>query len=149
MCLDRDYEQVIRDTPPGQPVMMTLDDLDDFGGYIAAEANHCGEKRKQKRLDAIFEKNPGLARQVYGRGTTPDSQDRGGENGQADFRSSWADCRMGGAGTRGGRAVSEQAEAARRFLAGSRSARSPAKGSRPLENDPAQAGEGKFVLHGS
>jgi hypothetical protein len=56
MCLDRDYEQVIRDTPPGQPVMMTLDDLDDFGGYIAAEANHCDEKRKQQRLDAIFEK---------------------------------------------------------------------------------------------
>jgi len=56
MCLDRDYEQVIRDTPPGQPVMMTLGDLDDFGGYIAAEANHCDEKRKQQRLDAIFEK---------------------------------------------------------------------------------------------
>lgn len=34
-CLDPDYEKIIRDTPGGKPVMMTLDDLDDFGGYIA------------------------------------------------------------------------------------------------------------------
>jgi len=39
MCLDDNYEQIIRETPTGKPVMMTLDDLDDFGGYIAAEAN--------------------------------------------------------------------------------------------------------------
>jgi len=35
-CLDTGYEQIIRDTPSGKPVMMTLDDLDDFSGYIAA-----------------------------------------------------------------------------------------------------------------
>ena len=40
--------------------MMTLDDLDDCGGYIAAEANHCDEKRKRQRLDAIFEKTQAL-----------------------------------------------------------------------------------------
>ena len=40
MCLDEEYEQVIQGTPTGKPVMMTLDELDDFGGYIAAEANH-------------------------------------------------------------------------------------------------------------
>lgn len=56
MCLDEDYEQVIQGTPTGKPVMMTLDDLDDFGGYIAAEANHCDDKKKQKKLDAIFQK---------------------------------------------------------------------------------------------
>jgi hypothetical protein len=54
-CLDQEIEQVVRDTPSGQPVMMSLDDLDDFGGYVAAEANHCEDKRKTKKLDAIFE----------------------------------------------------------------------------------------------
>ena len=47
MCLDEDYVKTIRETPNGKPVMMTLDDLDDFGGYIAAEANHCDDKKKQ------------------------------------------------------------------------------------------------------
>ena len=56
MCLDEDYQQIIEDTPTGRPVMMTLDDLDDFGGYIAAESNHCDDKKKQKKLDAIFQK---------------------------------------------------------------------------------------------
>lgn len=42
-CLDQEIEQIVRDTPTGQPVKMTLDDLDDFGGYVAAEANHCTE----------------------------------------------------------------------------------------------------------
>jgi hypothetical protein len=40
--------------------MITLDDLDDFGGYVAAEANHCKDKPKAKKLDAIFEKIQGL-----------------------------------------------------------------------------------------
>lgn len=56
MSLDKKHEQVIRETPPGKPVMMSLDDLDDFGGYIAAEANHCENKKKQNKLDAIFGK---------------------------------------------------------------------------------------------
>ena len=34
MCLDQEHEQVIRDTPAGKPVMLTLDDLEDFSGYI-------------------------------------------------------------------------------------------------------------------
>jgi hypothetical protein len=56
MCLDQDYEEIVRGTPTSKPVMMTLDDLDDFGGYIAAEANHCNDKKKQKKLDAVFQK---------------------------------------------------------------------------------------------
>lgn len=55
-CLDQGIEQIVRDTPTGQPVLMTLDDLDDFGGYVAAEANHCTNKSKGRKLDAIFEK---------------------------------------------------------------------------------------------
>jgi hypothetical protein len=60
MCLDQDYEQIIRSTPSGKPVMLTLDELEDFGGFIAAEANHCDDKKKQKKLDAIFEKLQGV-----------------------------------------------------------------------------------------
>ena len=56
MSLDEEYEQIIEGTPSGKPVMMTLDELDDFGGYIAAEANHCDDKKKQKKLDAVFQK---------------------------------------------------------------------------------------------
>lgn len=55
-CLDDDYEQIIQGTPTGKAVMMTLDDLDDFGGFIAAEANHCDDTTKQKKLDAVFQK---------------------------------------------------------------------------------------------
>lgn len=55
-CLDRDYEEMVRSTPSGEPVMLTLDDLEDLGGYIAAEANHCNDPKKQKKLDAIFER---------------------------------------------------------------------------------------------
>ncbi len=56
LCLDKDHEQVIRNTPSGKPVMMSLDALDDFAGYIAAEANHCEDKKKRNKLDTIFEK---------------------------------------------------------------------------------------------
>jgi hypothetical protein len=53
-CLDPDYTALISETPAGEPLMLTLDCLDEFGGYIAAEANHCPDRRMQKRLDAIF-----------------------------------------------------------------------------------------------
>ncbi len=56
MCLNRNSEQILQRTPSRKPVMMTLDDLDELGEYIAAEANHCDDKRKQKKLDAIFQK---------------------------------------------------------------------------------------------
>lgn len=56
MCLDDDYAQVIRDTPTDEPVQFTLDEWDDFGGYIAAEANHTEDKTLRKKLDTIFNK---------------------------------------------------------------------------------------------
>lgn len=46
----------IRSTPTNAPVMLTLDDLDDLAGYIAAEANHTTDKTLRKKLDAIFSK---------------------------------------------------------------------------------------------
>jgi hypothetical protein len=55
LCLDDEYVRLLRDLPTSQPVMMTLDELEDFGDYVAAEADHCNSK-KQKSLDTVFEK---------------------------------------------------------------------------------------------
>jgi hypothetical protein len=54
--LDPDVEGAFRSTPPGEPVMLTLDDLDDFAGHVAAVANHAPDAKLRKRLDAIFAK---------------------------------------------------------------------------------------------
>lgn len=56
MILDDSYAQAIRETPTDQPVQFTLDEWEDFGGYIAAEANHTEDKKLGKKLDAIFNK---------------------------------------------------------------------------------------------
>ena len=37
-------------------VEFTSDDLDDFFGYVASEANHCKSRKKQKVLDLICQK---------------------------------------------------------------------------------------------
>jgi len=59
-CLDQEYEQVVRDTPSGKPIQLTLDDWDDFGGFLAAEANHTPDKKLQKKLEGIFQKIQGV-----------------------------------------------------------------------------------------
>ena len=56
MCLDDEFEKVIRETPPGTPIAFTLEEWDLFGGYVAAEANHTSDRKLQNRLDAIFDK---------------------------------------------------------------------------------------------
>lgn len=56
MCLDDEFEEVVRETPPGKPIALTLAEWDLFAGFIAGEANHTPDKKLQKRLDAIFEK---------------------------------------------------------------------------------------------
>lgn len=56
IVLDDSYAQAIRETPTDQPVQFTLDEWEDFGGYIAAEANHTENKKLGKKLDAIFNK---------------------------------------------------------------------------------------------
>ena len=48
LCLDEEYEQIVRAAPAGKPVMMTLDELDDFAGYVAAEANHTEDKSSRR-----------------------------------------------------------------------------------------------------
>ena len=32
----------------------TLDELDELAGFVAAEANHCKDKKREKELDALF-----------------------------------------------------------------------------------------------
>src|SRR5271157_4574931 len=54
--LTEKMRDVMRATPTAQPVMLTLDDLDDLEGHVAAEANHTKGKKLRQRLDAISEK---------------------------------------------------------------------------------------------
>jgi hypothetical protein len=54
--IDDELAGPIRSTPADAPVMLTLDDLDDLAGCVAAEANHTTNKSLRKKLDAIFSK---------------------------------------------------------------------------------------------
>ena len=55
-CLDGNYEKILRKTPTAKPLMMTLDEFEDFGGFIAAESNRTDDMKLQKKLDAIFQR---------------------------------------------------------------------------------------------
>jgi hypothetical protein len=35
---------------------LSLDEIDEVLGYIAAEANHCNDRKLEKELDSLFEK---------------------------------------------------------------------------------------------
>jgi repressor LexA len=35
---------------------LTLDDIDDLAGHVAAEANHCSEPRVRRMLDAVYDR---------------------------------------------------------------------------------------------
>lgn len=37
-------------------VLLSLDDLDDLAGHVAAQANHAEDRRLQRRLDATYSK---------------------------------------------------------------------------------------------
>jgi len=54
--LDDEYREIIESASASDPVMMTLDALEDFGGYVAAEANHTQDKRIGRALDRILDK---------------------------------------------------------------------------------------------
>lgn len=43
--LDPELDEVLRKAIPGQPIHMTLDDLDQLAGCVAAEANHTKNKK--------------------------------------------------------------------------------------------------------
>ena len=50
------HEEAIKGTPANEPVLLTLDDLDEIGGYVAAGANHSEDEKKSKKLETIFRK---------------------------------------------------------------------------------------------
>jgi len=58
--LPPEYEVMLKNVHPEQPLLLTLDDLEDFAGYVAAESNHTNNKRLGKTLDAAFEKMTAL-----------------------------------------------------------------------------------------
>ena len=45
-------------TPRGSNLVvnLTLDDVDDLAGHVAAEANHCSEPRVRRVLDAVYDR---------------------------------------------------------------------------------------------
>jgi len=54
--LPPEYEVMLKKVHPEQPLLLTLDDLDDFSGYVAAESNHTKNKKLRAVLDSAFEK---------------------------------------------------------------------------------------------
>ena len=56
ILIPEEVERAIRSTPPAEPLMFTLDDLDDLAGHVAAAANHAGSKSLESRLDTIYRK---------------------------------------------------------------------------------------------
>ena len=56
LYLEKEYEQVVRETPANEPVRFTLDDWEGLGGCIAAEANHTDDPKLKRKLDRLFAK---------------------------------------------------------------------------------------------
>lgn len=57
ILLDEEIEDKLNEMPPGETtVMLTLDELDLLAGYVAAEANHTEDKRRERKLDRIHDR---------------------------------------------------------------------------------------------
>ncbi len=54
--LHEEVEEALRSTSAGEPIMITLGDLEDMAGHVAGEANHAKSERKEEILGDIFEK---------------------------------------------------------------------------------------------
>jgi hypothetical protein len=54
--LPPEYEAMLKKVHPDQPLLLTLDELEDFSGYVAAEANHTNKKKLETVLGAVYEK---------------------------------------------------------------------------------------------
>ena len=55
---DPEYVERLRPAPTGKGFVgnYTLDDLEDILGYVAAEANHTGDKNLRRQRDALFKR---------------------------------------------------------------------------------------------
>jgi hypothetical protein len=56
VLIDERIAEFIRATAMGDPVLLTLDDLEDLSVYVAAAADHTTDEKLRKKLDAIFSK---------------------------------------------------------------------------------------------
>jgi hypothetical protein len=54
--LDKDVEEAIKSTPPGDELMLTVSDLEILVGHVAGEANHAKSERVEEILSGIFVK---------------------------------------------------------------------------------------------
>lgn len=54
--LHRPVEEAVRSTQPGEPVMLTLGELDDLAGHVAGEANHAKTEKIEEVLGDIYDK---------------------------------------------------------------------------------------------
>jgi hypothetical protein len=52
----KEVERAIQTTPVDEPLMLTLGDLDDLAGHVAAGANHAEDKALRDKLDRISRK---------------------------------------------------------------------------------------------
>lgn len=69
VLLDPDCERLVfgmRAHPKGAALHATADDLDELIGFIAAEANHEPNRRRQQRLDAAFDALSTAAQKLNG-----------------------------------------------------------------------------------
>ena len=75
VLIPREVEEAIRSTPSGEPLMFTLDELDDLAGHVAAAANHAEDQTLRGKLDRIYKKIDRAPR------TGTDEPSEGGETG--------------------------------------------------------------------
>lgn len=54
--LPDEYDRLLKKIHPEQPLLLTLDELADFSGYVAADSNHTKNKKLRAVLDSAFEK---------------------------------------------------------------------------------------------
>ena len=69
VLLDPDCERLVfgmRAHPDGAVLLASADDLEELIGFVAAEANHEPNRRRQGRLDAAFNALAEAAQTLYG-----------------------------------------------------------------------------------
>ncbi len=54
--LPPEYEVMLKKIHPEQPLLLTLDEVEDFSGYVAAESNHTKDRKLRAILDAAYKK---------------------------------------------------------------------------------------------
>jgi Plasmid pRiA4b ORF-3-like protein len=56
LLIPKEVERAIRSTPDHEPLMLTLNELDDLAGHVAASSNHAEDRVLRDKLDRISRK---------------------------------------------------------------------------------------------